>query len=145
MRALALIIILLTMATAGSAVSADARRVQLIALDADEVGPGDEANARGLRISTRFEPGSGSYGGTQKALLFRDGSTIELTAPTGRSSRAYGINDHGDVVGWAEFHASAAHGGEHAFLWSGTMIDLGSLAGPSGRSVAYDINDARQI
>lgn len=57
----------------------------------------------------------------------------------GHTSRAYAINDVGQVVG----HADLPDGpGSHAFLWQeGTMRDLGSLDGYFGHSTAYDINN----
>jgi probable HAF family extracellular repeat protein len=65
---------------------------------------------------------------------------IDLGAPPGGNSFAYGINDAGQVVGYF----TTAGGAEHAFLYhSGTMIDLG--APPGGNSYAYGINDAGQI
>lgn len=58
----------------------------------------------------------------------------------GVSSRAMGINAIGQVAGYA----STESGKMHAFLWDGTMRDLGTLTG-SMESFAYAINDAGQI
>jgi probable HAF family extracellular repeat protein len=59
----------------------------------------------------------------------------------GSSSRAYGINDAGQIVGWSYPAGDAA---PHAFLWqNGTMTDLGTLGGSF--SLAYGINDAGQV
>ena len=58
---------------------------------------------------------------------------------------AFGINDDGQVVGWA--YTSPASGGDiHAFLKSGSgpMQDLGALPGGRG-SYAQDINNSGQI
>ncbi len=60
----------------------------------------------------------------------------------GRHSKAYGINDVGQVVGYS---ANAA-GETHAFLWDPAteqMVDLGTLGGD--RSYANCINDGGQI
>jgi probable HAF family extracellular repeat protein len=56
-------------------------------------------------------------------------------------SSAYGVNDHGDVVGTS----STSGARQHAFLWrDGTMIDIGVLAG-TGDSIAFDVNDRGQV
>ena len=48
------------------------------------------------------------------------------------------VNSHGQVVGRVPDGPAA--------LWQGgTLINLGSLAGPSGSSIAYAINDAGQV
>ena len=63
----------------------------------------------------------------------------------GSTAMAWGINDHGEVVGYS----NTAGGQEHAFLYSGgTMVDLNSLLVPgSGWTLkrAYAINNAGQI
>jgi probable HAF family extracellular repeat protein len=52
---------------------------------------------------------------------------------------AYGINDEGQIVGWAN-----TNGSNNAFLYSsGTMIDLGTLGGYE--SHAFGINDYGQV
>ncbi len=65
---------------------------------------------------------------------------IDLGTLGGEASHAYGINDHGQVVGWSE----TAEGQDLAFLREdGVMIDIGTLGGD--RSRADDINDHGQI
>ena len=55
-------------------------------------------------------------------------------------SKAYGINSAGQVVGVS----SDVFGKKHAFLWNGSMIDLGVLPNAT-ESFAYAINDAGQV
>jgi probable HAF family extracellular repeat protein len=56
----------------------------------------------------------------------------------GSASYAWGINNDGQVVGYAV----TANGLSHAFLYNGTMNDLGTLGGNS--SLAYAINNSGQ-
>jgi len=58
----------------------------------------------------------------------------------GAESRAFGINAAGQIVGYA----STANGKYHAFLWDGSLHDLGVLPNTS-ESFAYAINDAGQV
>ncbi|MCP9440896.1 MAG: VPLPA-CTERM sorting domain-containing protein, partial [Nitrospira sp.] len=66
---------------------------------------------------------------------------VDLGTLGGDRSRASGINNHGQVVGWAE----NAGGQGRAFLWTSEsgMVDLGTLGGDL--SLAYDINDHGQV
>jgi probable HAF family extracellular repeat protein len=74
----------------------------------------------------------------ERALL---ASIIDLGTLGGSSSGANGINDSGQVVGWAY---PAGNGAEHAFLYSGgAMSDLGTLGGTI--SGASGINDSGQV
>jgi probable HAF family extracellular repeat protein len=67
-----------------------------------------------------------------------NGVTMTLL-PGATLSGAYGINNHGDIVG-----SASVDGYSHACIWSGgAMTDLGTLGGTS--CVAYDINDHGQI
>ncbi|TFW25205.1 hypothetical protein E4L96_05530 [Massilia arenosa] len=61
---------------------------------------------------------------TTHAFLF-DGSTVlDLNQPGWTSSRAYGMNDHGDVVGWF-----GTQGGQGGFLYhDGQMTELAGLS-----------------
>jgi probable HAF family extracellular repeat protein len=64
---------------------------------------------------------------------------VDLGTLGGSSSVALGMNELGDVVGWAETGS-----GVHAFLWQdGQMADLGTLGGRF--SEARDVNDFMQI
>ena len=80
------------------------------------------------------------HGGTVNQAAFWDGNpaspVIELGAFGGSESWAFGLNDHGFVVGWAE----EANGTYHAYVWDGTeKTDLGTLGG--FYSSAFGIND----
>jgi probable HAF family extracellular repeat protein len=67
--------------------------------------------------------------------------TTDLGTLGGTQSEAFGINNLGQVVGWA----FVPSGVEHAFLWTkaGGMQDLGTLGGTTSR--AYAINDNGQV
>jgi probable HAF family extracellular repeat protein len=74
--------------------------------------------------------------GIPHAFLY-DGTTLnDLGTLGGPSSRAFGLNNHRQVVGESTPTGSTS---SHAFLYqSGTMIDLGTLGGAA--SAAYAIN-----
>lgn len=84
------------------------------------------------------------------AVVWQSGKPSLLGALGGDYSRAYGINDRGDIVGKADlprsYFASTLHGysrSTHAFLWSqGQMADLQTLGGDN--SLAYAINNHDQ-
>jgi len=86
----------------------------------------------------------GTASDTLYAFRYEFGSMMNLyTLPGGMISRAYGINDFGQTVGWSEAGAAALQ--IHAFFQQSvmTMTDLGTLGGL--RSEAWDINNAGQI
>lgn len=64
---------------------------------------------------------------------------------TGQVSNAFAINDLGDVVG--ESLVSGSSVPSHAFLYmdGATMIDLGSLGDATTSSIAWDINNNREV
>jgi len=71
----------------------------------------------------------------------------------GAESRAYGLNDAGEVVGWAE--TSGVEPDRHAFIWlpeadpeaglPAGMTDLGILADHGPDSGAFGINNNREV
>ncbi|MFU8857527.1 MAG: HAF repeat-containing protein, partial [Deferrisomatales bacterium] len=73
------------------------------------------------------------------AFLWQEDHLHLLGGLGGNWSAAYGINDGGQVVGWAETEDRRLV----AFRWeAGVMTPLGTLGGPT--SVAYAINEAGQ-
>ena len=81
--------------------------------------------------------GTSSATGSDRAYLYYAGTTADLGTLGGTISRALGINTGGQVVGGST-NASAYH----AFLYDGTMHDLGTLDGGGVNSSANAINDS---
>jgi probable HAF family extracellular repeat protein len=92
-----------------------------------------------------------SVGSPHHAFLWQPRSGMQdLGTLGGKVSGAYGINDAGQVVGWADTKSGLSHG----FLYSGgTMIDLhttidlalGWRICPVGSNDKFAINDSGQI
>jgi len=75
-----------------------------------------------------------------RAFLYSDDQMHDLGTLGGRSSNAQGINNSGQVVGFADISSRSGH----AFLYSdGQMQDLGTLG--DAYSVAFDVNDSAQV
>lgn len=87
-----------------------------------------------------------------RAVYWKDGTSFDLE-PYAQGdwvySSAYGINDHGDIVGFTGLGSA-----KHAFIWKdGQMQDLNTLADLTGLpqtgyiafESAFDINNAGQI
>ena len=69
--------------------------------------------------------------------------TITDLGSLGGNSFAYGVNDHGDVVGESQLAGNVVH---RAVLWrNGTMIDLGTLTPVHDSAIAWDVNNRRQV
>src|SRR5215510_4175170 len=83
----------------------------------------------------------GFTGGTDRALLWSAGATQDLGTLGGSLAAAYGINDHGDIVGAATVAGDRTW---HPFLYQkGGMVDLGSFGGTDAFALA--INNKRQV
>lgn len=84
-----------------------------------------------------------STGNGRRAVLWRDGTIIDLGTLGGTFSVAYGINPDGVIAGAA---APPEDFFLHAFVWrDGAMSDLGTLRGPDASSLAYGINPSGQV
>jgi len=76
--------------------------------------------------------------GVGAVLLLRDGKTNFVG---GLQAFQFGMNNRGDIVGYALFRGAATH---HAFLYrDGETLDLQAAEEPFG--IALAINDAREI
>ena len=95
-------------------------------------GPGYFPNsyAQGINNSGQVVGWGNDMSGSELAFLSSGGTMQSLgTAPGWDWSAAFGINDNGQVVGWGG-NTKNGGAGWHAFLYSsGTMQDLGGLAG----------------
>jgi probable HAF family extracellular repeat protein len=79
---------------------------------------------------------------TVHAVLWRNGSPINLGTLGGTANVALDINNPGQVVGNSDLSGNTA---THSFLWqNGTMTDLGTLPGDAA-SFTGGINDRGQV
>jgi probable HAF family extracellular repeat protein len=74
-------------------------------------------------------------------VVWADYTITDLGALGGLNSRGYGLNNNGDVVG----DLNTASNSQHAFLNSGSMIDIHSAITSNQRSAAQAINDSGQM
>jgi probable HAF family extracellular repeat protein len=96
--------------------------------------------ASGVSPSSRLIVGYADTG--HGAFLFSGGTMTDLGTLGGSASRAYAVNDSGQVVGSSTIGSSAFLA--HAFLYSGgKMTDLGTLGGLSSGALA--INASGQV
>lgn len=93
--------------------------------------------------TAEYEVNEWGYG-PEHAFLYQHGVMKDLGSLGGRTSRAFGINDRGQVVGASEL-ADGHPDREHAFLYeNGVMLDLGTPA-PGSSSRARGINNLGQV
>jgi probable HAF family extracellular repeat protein len=108
---------------------------------------GQESNANDINDSgqvvgqsNRVYPNGYVY---THACIYNGSSITDLdTSGDSLGSNGCGINASGQAVGDV-YKIEYGNGGHHAFLYSGGMVDIGTLGGQN--SSAHDINDSGQI
>jgi probable HAF family extracellular repeat protein len=78
------------------------------------------------------------------------GTMVDLGTLAGAESEAFAINSSGQVTGYS---STANFGAFHAFVWTpttpggttGSMLDLGTLAGASDSSIGHGINSSGHV
>jgi probable HAF family extracellular repeat protein len=115
-----------------------------LALNLGDLSGGNWNTVRGVNDNGQLILWGNPAGLANNRAVFWDGKfaspVLELGTFGGDESWAYGLNNLGWVVGWAELTA----GNYHAFVWDGdSMNDLGTLGGMF--SAAYGINDQGTI
>jgi len=115
-----------------------------------DVNPADARSSTSQAINNRGQVAGMAYDadGRGRAFVWSPDSGAQRLGTLARDSRATGINDSGQVVGWADANSTGTPVG--AFLWSprGGMLDLNSqLSTPPAARVAYAaaINASGQI
>jgi probable HAF family extracellular repeat protein len=108
---------------------------------------GSTSEPRGINNSGQIVGWAAQGDGSLRAFMFNGGPLQDLGTIGGRSeTRAYGINDLGDVVGLA---TNGSESSKIAFLYTGgVMTDLNTLIDPASGWVlrsAADINDSGMI
>src|SRR4029434_723998 len=100
------------------------------------VGP-SAINNRGEIVGGAFMQEGDHY--VHRGFVYRDGAWIILGTLGGLNSKATAINEHGQVVGYSDtkiVHQDEGEGcddfgscgpEQHAFLWDGSMEDLGAV------------------
>ncbi|HVT74365.1 MAG TPA: hypothetical protein VHD61_14610 [Lacunisphaera sp.] len=109
-------------------------------------GSDTNSNARAINTAGLIVGDSGDGSSVSHAVFF-DGTWHDLGTLGGTSSYAYGVNAAGTIVGSSvenTFYQT------HAFVYSGSMVDLNSLVDLSGSGLLYlqtarSINDAGWI
>jgi probable HAF family extracellular repeat protein len=113
-------------------ISANAWGVAPPAYTITDLGPG---NAEAINSAGQVA----GYTGSVQAYLWSQGTTTPLGTLGGSYSVAYALNDNGLVAGQAD----ATDGNYHAFLYNGSMNDLGSLG--AYPTTAWGINLSGEV
>src|ERR1017187_6600077 len=77
---------------------------------------------------------------TLDGFLYTGGVLVDIGALGTAGSQAYSINNKGQIVGLSSTTTNSKAGLPHAFLYSGTMLDLGTFSG-TGESQANGVNN----
>jgi probable HAF family extracellular repeat protein len=101
-------------------------------------------NNKGQIVGYAYNPNTiGNLGWSTpcRAFLWQSGHMVNLGAPQGYlGSRAYAINDSGQIAGWVLTPSQVTH----AMVWdNGRMQDIGTLGGEA--SIATAINNQGQV
>jgi probable HAF family extracellular repeat protein len=89
------------------------------------------------QIAGRHSAGNNGFHG----FLYSNGNTTDLSTLGGTNGEALAINAKGHVVG----DSDSADGVPHAFLFDGSLKDLGTLPGYENASYARGINNSGEI
>lgn len=104
---------------------------------------GDYGIADGISNNGEIVGISSDENGVTHAFRLRNDTMHDLDTRTDNYSRAYAINDVGQITG---VRANPPDWLDRGFIWSdGTMTDLGELPGGPEKTRAYAINKAGQV
>lgn len=127
------------------------------------IGGSGSSYAYGVNSYGQIAGQSNISGTTYQAALWTPGSANgtngswtnlgTLGNASRTTSKAFGINDSGEVIGYSYAAAGGSSAKEHAILWkpgsangtAGSMFDLGTLFTSSDQSFAYAINANGQV
>lgn len=128
-----------------------ARATTYTAVDLGTLG-GDSSSAIGVNNAGQvigWANGNGNPNYGDHAFLYSGGVMTDLGALNDNSytSRGLGLSNSGLVTGFS--YLDGSNSSRHAFLYNGSMTDLGALTTTSGParnvSMGYDVNDSGQV